>query len=129
MKLDNQKIRDMFAMFTDLPDSELSDWTGLCDSAALQIADRLRENVDVQRHMERLCVAAAATAYCDYTVLTSGAARSSGEIRVGEISLKNTDSQNAGLDAIETRDHFLAEIADLIKAPTGFAVRSAGNLP
>lgn len=122
MKLNDQKIRDFFAVFTDLPDAELPRWRGLCDSAEKQIADRLRRDADVARNMERLCVAAAASAYCNYALLHDGG---SDEIRVGDISLKNPRGNTDAIDAISTRDYFLADIADLIGAPAEFPVCAA----
>lgn len=115
MKLDTQKIRDFFAVFTDMPDSELPRWSGLCDSAQNWIADRLRKNADVSRNMERLCIAAASVAYCNHTLLQSGT--NADEIRVGDVSIKNSGGNADALDAISTRDYFLADIADLIEAP------------
>lgn len=124
MKLDNQLIRDSFAMFTDMPDCEINCWRILCDNAAAQIISRLRENVDVRRNMERLCIAAAALAYSDYAAILSGKSCLPGEIRVGDISLKSSGDE---FEAASTRDYFIAAIADLIDAPTGFAFHATGN--
>lgn len=122
MKLDNQRILSLFALFTDMPDSELPEWESLCGSAEQKLLGRLRENVDVSKNMERLCNAAAAIAYCDYTMLSS----SSGvdDIKVGDISVKSGGDTR---DAVSTRDYMLAEISDLIEAPTGFVFRSTGD--
>lgn len=123
MKLDDNKIRNFFAVFTDMPDGELPRWNGLCDSAGKQIAGRLRENADIERNMERLCIAAAAVAYCNYTLLQSGAGAD--EIRVGDISLKNSRGNTDAIDAIGTREYFLADIADLVSASADFPVSCA----
>lgn len=121
MKLNKQLIRDSFAMFTDMPDSEIGNWSILCDNAEAGIVSRLKHDVDVRRNMERLCVAAAALAYFDYTAILSGKSRSSDEIRVGDISLKRSGDE---FEAGSTRDYFMAQIADLIDAPTGFVFKA-----
>lgn len=122
MKLDNQRILSLFALFTDLPDSELAEWESLCDSAEVKLIGRLRENVDAAKNMERLCNAAAAIAYCDYAMLSAGPCAE--DIKVGDISVKTSGDAR---DAISTRDYMLAEISDLIEAPTGFVFRSTGG--
>lgn len=119
--LDKRQIRNLFAMLCDLTDEELEKWAGLCESAESSITSRLRENVDVKRNMERLCIAAAACAYFDYMMLSGGAGASS-EVKVGDISVKNSGESP---DARSIRDNFIAEIADLINVPTGFAFTSA----
>lgn len=113
-------------MLADLPDQELESYSALCRSAEAQIMDRLRENVDIEREMERLCMAAAACAYYDYAMLSAGRNVSDSEVRVGEISVKSTGGE---FDAASIRDHFLELAADLIHIPTGFAFRSAGENP
>ena len=125
MKLDNELILKFFTLFTDLPDTELEKWKSLCESAGLKIWSLRKRGADVKRNMERLCSAAAACAYCDYVVLSSGGRGSAGELRVGDISVKDASSKTALLDAADTRMHFLSEIADLIDVPTGFAVTVA----
>lgn len=124
MKLDKQLIRDSFAMFTDMPDSELSYWSILCDNAESMIISHLRENVDARRNMERLCIAAAALAYSDYAAILSGKSGSSGEIRVGDISLRNSGDE---FEAASTRDYFIASVSDLIDVPTGFVFQATEN--
>lgn len=123
VRLDSQAIRNFFAVFTDLPDEELANWNGICESAGRQITNRLRKNADITRNMERLCAAAAAIAYCNYSLMKSGI--SAEEVRVGEITLKSSHGDNDALDAIGTRDYFLAEIADLIVAPSEAPVSCA----
>lgn len=124
MKLDNQRILSLFALFTDLPDSALVEWTSVCRSAVEKLQRQLREGVDISRNMERLCNAAAAIAYCDYVMISGGAIGMGGDIRVGEISIQ---SSGDAADAISTRDYMLAEIADLLAAPTGFIFRGVGD--
>lgn len=122
MKLDSQRILSLFALFTDMPDSELTEWASLCDSAEVKLMGRLRENVDIAKNMERLCSAAAAIAYCDHVMISSGS--DSADIKVGDISVKGSGGAQ---DAISTRDYMIAEISDLIKAPAGFVFRSTGG--
>lgn len=122
MKLDKQRILSLFAMFTDMPDSELADWLTLCESAEMKLMKLLREDVDIPKNMERLCNAAAAIAYCDHAMLSGASA--TGNIRVGEISVTTSGDAN---DAISTRDYMLAEISDLLAAPSGFVFRGMGE--
>lgn len=122
MTLDNQRILSLFALFTDMPDAELSEWKSLCVSAEEKLMSRLRKKVSIYKNMERLCSAAAAIAYCDYIMLSAGS--SSEDIKVGDISLKSSGETR---DAISTRDYMLAEIADLIETETGFVFRSTGD--
>lgn len=122
MKLDKQRILSLFALFSDLPDQELSSWEYLCDCAGEKLLGRLRANADVPKNSERLCSAAAALAYCDYAMLTAGG--SSKEIRVGDISVKNSADTH---DAVSTRDYFLGQVSDLIEGSAGFAFRSTGD--
>lgn len=125
MRLDIQRIRRLFAMLADLDDAELENWESLCLSAETRIISMLREDVNVSWEMERLCMAASALAYCDHAML-SGRTVSDNEIRVGDISVKNTGGE---FDAATVRDHFLNSVADLIYLPTGFVFRSAGGEP
>lgn len=118
MRLDKRRVLDLFAMFCDLPDQELPDWRGLCDAAEIKLISQLREDVDIPRQMERLCTAAAACAYFEYAMLSH---KSGGGIKVGDISI----SDSGGDDAAAIRDHFLAQISDLIAVPTGFVFKSA----
>lgn len=123
MKLDKQRILSLFALFTDLPDQELSAWEYLCVCASEKISSRLRADADASKNSERLCNAAAALAYCDYAMLTANGGASK-EIRVGDISVKNSADTH---DAVSTRDYFLEQISDLIEGPAGFAFRSTGD--
>ncbi len=124
MKLDKQRISALFAMFTDIPDLDLPKWSNLVDLAETQLLALLKPNVDISRNMERLCIAAAACAYCNYTLLTARGGASSEEIRVGDIAIKSSGDE---LDATSTRDFFMSEIADLISNPTGFAFVATGD--
>ena len=125
MKLDNELILKFFSLFTDLPDAELLKWKSLCENAGNKIWSLRKNGVNIKRNMERLCSAAAACAYCDYVILAGGGTGSSGELRVGDISVKESSHKTAMIDAADTRAHFLAEVADLIDVPTGFAVSLA----
>ncbi|MCL2033431.1 MAG: hypothetical protein FWG94_01735 [Oscillospiraceae bacterium] len=125
MKLDNELIFNFFSLFTDLHETELEKWRSLCENAGDKIWSLRKRSANVKRNMERLCSAAAACAYCDYVILSGGGTGSSGELRVGDISVKESSHKTALIDASDTRAHFLTEIADLIDAPTGFAVSLA----
>lgn len=112
--LDRERVRALFGLFTDLPDDRLGLWEGLCDNAADSLMGRLRKGVSLPANRERLCTAAAAMAYADYLLLDAGGAGSSDEIRVGEITLKNSNSGEKNSGSREIREYFLGQIGDLL---------------
>lgn len=121
MNLDSELIFKYFLLFTDLPDTELEKWKGLCEKAGAEIDRRRKRNADFSRNMERLCSAAAACAYCDYMMISSGGARFADAIRIGDISVQSTAVKSTLQDAAGIRDHFLMDIADLIEVPADYA--------
>lgn len=112
--LDRERVRALFGLFTDLPDDRLNLWEGLCDNAVGSLMGRLRENVNLPANMERLCTAAAAMAYADYLLLDAGGVGASDEIRVGDITLKKSSSDEKNSDSREIWEYFLGQIGDLL---------------
>lgn len=112
--LDNYRILSIFSLFTDLEEQQALAWQRLCENAAAALCCRIKAGVDVSAHMERLCTAAAAMAYGDYLML-NGASASGGEVRVGDISVKNGSGNGSGGDATEIRAYFLEQVADLLE--------------
>lgn len=125
MVLNIQRILQLFALFSDLSDQELYKWKGLCGASGAAILTKLRDGADIKANMERLCTAAAAWAYSDYLMLTSGGG--SDEVRVGDISLKNAQSGAGYNDAQEIRLYFMGQISDLVEIGSGFAFRRTGE--
>lgn len=125
MILDIERILSLFALFTDLPDRQLFAWRGLCAAAAGTIQGKVRADVNIKANMERLCTAAAAWAYSDYLALSAGG--SGEEIRVGDISLKNSKTSGGFGEAQEIRNYFMEQIADLVDNVKSFAFRRTGE--
>lgn len=125
--LDYDRVLSLFSLFTDLTGDSLARWEGLCQSAARRLEARLRPSAEAEAEMEGLCAAAAAMAYGDYLLLGSAGAGTADEIRVGDISLKNSVSHDTKRDAEEIRAYFLNGVAHLLlpECPALLAVGGA----
>lgn len=99
--LDMQRVEELFALYSDLEGNDLNNWKALCKTAAEAVIRRLRAGVEAERHMERLCSAAAGLACSNFLTISSAMGIGSGEeVRVGDISLKSSSSAtgNSGAD-------------------------------
>lgn len=117
-KLDIERIKQLFLLLTNLPDSELPRWEEACKRGARHIEGRLREDADTSAHGEELCAAAAGCAYYEYVLLELRGAVIGGEIRVGGISVKNTAGARADAvrEAEATRDYYISCCAGLLRS-------------
>jgi len=114
--LDKDRIFRHFRTMSGLDSPAATPFRALCDSAGLYIFGRLREGAETDRHMDRLCFAAAALAYADWLEIGGGSTGAQ-EIRIGDIALREGSSGRRALDSAAKRDHFLAGIADLLAPP------------
>lgn len=114
--LDPGLVRRYFLLFSDLSGAEAWKWDPVCQNACALIGRRLKEGADAPGNRERLCAAAAGLAYGDYLML-SGASSAGGEVKVGDVTLKNGPSsgKGSGREAGEIREYFLSRVADLIE--------------
>ena len=87
----------------------------LCDAAAGYLSSRIGREVDLIQNMERLCRAAAGIAYCDYREMAGDI--SAGEVRVGDISLKESSGSGRRSELRDIREGFIEGIADLLAIP------------
>lgn len=127
MKLDMDRVVDLFSLFSDLADDGLERWRCFCQTGAARIEALLREDADSSGEMEALCAAAAAWAYADYLMLEQSAGAVD-EVRVGEISVK-TGASAAQQDGREIRDHFLAGVAHLLRPACPALIAVGEELP
>ena len=121
-KLNIQRIKQLFLLLSNLPDSELPKWDEACKRGARHIEGRIKENVNIGAHGEELCAAAAGHAYYEYAILELRNAVGA-EIRIGGISVKNTASARTGasVDARAIRDYYIRCCTDLLESePTVF---------
>lgn len=113
--LDKDRVYHFFLVYAGLDEQASAGLRPLCDASAESLAVKLREGVDLSRHMERLCLAAAGFAFCDWCELGT-ASSDEHEVRVGEITLRSSASAYAAAkDLTVLREHFLESIADLLK--------------
>ena len=117
-------MKTYFALFTDIPDVEMPKWEILCERAAAVIAGKVKPEIDTEKYSGELCAAAAACAYYEYMVM--GKSGMSDEIKVGDISLKNSRDSSTAKDAAEIRDYFLGCCAGLLEN-AGYAFVTAGG--
>lgn len=113
MGLNLSRIMQLFALFTNLPDSELNDWQFLCENNAQKLQNQLKPTVQWEQEEERLSSAAAAFAYADWLLFDQTTLQGS-QIKVGDISVSDSLSSNKKQDSLEIRSYFLEQIADLI---------------
>lgn len=114
-KLDIDRVKSLFLLFSDLDDIVAQKWEVLCENAARGIERRLLPKVNVSASSDELCAAAAGCAYAEYLFLQDSTLSDVNEMRVGDISLKTGSAQSMRQDATELRDHFMAEIAHLLR--------------
>lgn len=121
--IDEATTFKMFELFSDMPSAESQKWKWLCKNSASQLSAQLKKNIDLASNMERLCCTAAAMAYADYELLGKTSSSSAEEIKIGDISIKNSngehDTQNASQNI---RDYFLKQIEDLLATKEIFIV-------
>ena len=110
--LENDRIFTHFLAMSGLEEQDAQALRPLCDAAGIQIVSRLRESISPGRHMDRLCLAAAAIALSDWLELGGGAMRAQ-EVRVGEITLREGGA-GALSRSSDLRERFLAGVADLL---------------
>lgn len=109
---DKDRVFALFSLFSDLEGEAAERYRPLCDGAAAAMASRMRPGITEEADLERLCMAAAAGAYCDLLELRGSSAAE--ELRVGDITLKNSSRSGSG-DSEGVRAHFEALAADLLE--------------
>lgn len=121
MYIDIEKVRADFAFFTGFDRAEAAQWDMLCKNGAVLVEKRLREGISVEEHQDRLCTAAASWAYGTYLGLAAASSAHSGEIKVGDITLKDSASSGNGgrTEGEALKKLALAEISDLIHCDRG----------
>lgn len=110
------RIKELFGLFADISDAEVSVWEFLCINAEEQVSARIKAGVDIDKHAERLCCVAAAFAYSDYLLVEHkvGGGKS-GEFKVGDISFKDNDVTNSNkVDSDSIREYFEDQVSDLL---------------
>lgn len=114
--LNNSRIKELFALFSDLPPDQVSKWEHLCENSGKQLLSNLKPNVNLESNKERLATAAAAFAYADYLLLDGGSSTlSASQVKVGDISFGGSDgSSQAKQDSISIRQYFKEQVADLM---------------
>lgn len=116
--LDKEKVFSFFSLFADLEGAAAQKCRPLCDAAAATVGARLRPDLPAplpQEDMECLCLAAAAIAWRDWQAIGPGIGQ---EVRVGEITLKQSPDRAASCEDICR--HFEARAAHLLRAPALF---------
>ena len=121
--LDKDRIFAHFRTMSGLDEAGAVPYRSLCDSAAQYVFNRLRPDVQLDRNMDRLCVAGAALAYGDWLEL-GGALSAGQELRVGDITLRENSGSAPARGAL-MREHFLAGVADLLT--TRFVLAGIGG--
>lgn len=120
--LDQDRTFTHFKTMSGLGEEEAGGLRPFCDAAAGQVGGRLRPGVDLGRNMDRLCIAAATLAYCDWLEF-GGALSTAEEIRVGDITLRERSGASARRGG-ELRRRCLEGIADLLEpVPALFTLR------
>jgi len=116
--LDKDRVFRHFRTMCGLDSAGTGPYRALCDAAAQYILNRLRDDVQLDRNMDRLCFAAAALAYGDWLEV-GGSLASAQDIRVGDITLRESGGGGRGAAAggSALREHFLAGVADLLSPP------------
>ena len=110
--LDQDRVFAHFKTMSGLDGREAEPFRPFCEAAAGLIASRLRQGLNVGRHMDRLCLAAGAIAYSDWLPL-GGSFSSANEIRVGEITLREQSGGPSPQGAL-LRERLFEDIADLL---------------
>lgn len=113
--LDFDKVLAFFSLFSGLESSVLAQWHDYCHATVQGIQSRLRPTVDLDAEMDRLCLAAAALIYCDYCTFHTSSEMHD-EVRVGDITLRNTSPHAGSQEIAAIRARFLADIAPLLLA-------------
>jgi len=125
MRIDIERVRNYFTLYSSLSPSESVKWDILCRKAASFVESRLREDADPCGHMDRLAHAAALWAYGDYLSLGSGFT-SSDEIKVGDITVKQSASSGGGRSPDKLKEQALEDIGDLMVS-SGFVFKAFGE--
>ena len=121
--LNIERVFSLFCLFADLESGEAQRWRWVCENAANSLVRRLRKGVDLAFEMERLCIVAAALAYDSYVAMEPDGFSKSDEIKVGDITIKNSDYAAAKSDSGLIGEHFLAGVYDLLEPPESFLFR------
>ena len=125
--LDKDRIFAHFRTMSGLDEDAASPYRPLCQAAGQYVLTRLRSGVQLDRNMDRLCLAAAALAYGDWLEL-GGSRSSDQEFRVGEVVVRERSGgstpRGGGL-----REHFLAGVAELLEPRFVIAGMGEGARP
>ena len=116
-KLKLEKVIEIFKDFAS--EQDVSDNPYLCYSAISSIESMIRENCDVQAHMDELCYAAACELYYRYVLKTSP--EETPGFKAGDVSVEST-AEITIENAKKLLDKALSDISYLVK-PRHFAFR------
>jgi len=114
--LDTDRTLELFSLFSDLTGDALGRWRGLCEQACARLQKRLRPEIQApaDAELEQLHMAAAALAYSDYSMMVPGGTGSGGEIKVGDVTIKDTSAAREH-SGTEIAAHFLEQAAGLLQ--------------
>ena len=121
--LDKDRIFAHFRTMSGLETDAASPYRPLCSAAGQYVLARLRPDVQLDRNMDHLCLAAAALAYGDWLEL-GGSRSSDQELRVGDITMRERSGGSASRGG-GLREHFLAGVAELLEPP--FVISGMGG--
>ncbi len=88
-----QIILERFALISGVPESEISEYSPLCEDAAEEIYANLKSGVDTSAYERKLNVAAATLAFYKYTLCRASGGNAE-SFTAGELRIKNNLQAN-----------------------------------
>lgn len=123
LNLDN--VKGYFAVLCDIEPLEAEKYSRLVKNSSSLIERRVKKGIDINGNLERLESAAAGVAYCEYLLLTlKGIAE---EVRVGSVSVKNTNGGFTPKEVRDIRKYYLSSVSDLLYGSFVFASVGDGD--
>ena len=94
--LNIQDVLEKFSIISGLDTQKISQWVYLCRESLDRIVSRLKEDVDVEKNIERITTAAASLAFYKYTLYqaSNGGLES---FKAGDITIKNDKKESLNI--------------------------------